>query len=82
MELVQEPLLMEPVIAYLKNGEFPKGQTEAQILRLKVARYVLCDDKLYRRGYSIPLPKSVPPSEAEYIMKEIHEGIHKNHTGR
>ena len=66
---------MDPIILYLKNDELPKGKTEAQVLRLKATRYVLYDDKLYRRGYSMPLLKCVPPSKAEYIMREIHEGI-------
>ena len=74
MDLVQEPSWMDPIITYLKNGELPEGKIEAQILRLKIARYVLYDDKLYKRGYSMLLLKCVPPSEAEYIMKEIQEG--------
>ena len=80
IELVQEPSWMNPIIVYLKNGELPEGKIEAQILRLKAARYVLYDNKLYRKGYSMPLLKCVPPFETEYIMKEIHEGICKNHT--
>ena len=62
MELVQKPSRMNPIIAYLKNGMLPEGKTEARILRLKAALYVLYDDKLYRRGYSMPLLKCVPPS--------------------
>ena len=49
---------------------------------MKATRYVLYDDKLYKRGYSIPLLKCVPPFEAEYIMREIHEGICGNHVER
>ena len=71
---------MDPVVAYLKTGEQPEDKTEAQILQLKAARCVLYDDKLYRRGYSMPLLKYVIPSETKYIMREIHEGICGNHT--
>ena len=80
MELIQEPSWMDPIVTYLKNGEVPEDKTEARILRLKVAYYVLYDNKLYRRGYSMSLLKCVPSSEAEYIMREIHEGIYGNHT--
>ena len=48
---------MDHIVAYLKIGEHPEDKTEAQILQLKAARYVLYDDKLYRRGYSMSLPQ-------------------------
>ena len=80
MELEQEPLWMDPIVTYLKNGELLENKTEVQILRLKEARYVIYDEKLYRRGYSMPLLKCVVPLEAEYIIRDIHEGIYGNHT--
>ena len=65
---------MDPIIAYLKHGELPENKTEARVLRLKVARYVIYKDILYRRGYSMPFLKCVAPIEADYIMREIHKG--------
>ena len=81
MELTQEPLWMDLIVTYLKIGEQPKDKTEAQILWLKAVRYVLYDDKLYRRCYSMPLLKCVTALEAKYIMREIHEGTCRNHIG-
>ena len=81
MELEQEPSWMDPIIVYLKNDKLPKNKMEARVLRLKAACYVIYDDKLYRRGHSMPLLNCVVPSEAEYIIKEIHEGICGNHAG-
>ena len=72
---------MDPVISYLKIGELPENKTEARILRLKASRYVIYDDKLYRRGYSMSLLKCVTPFEANYFIREIHESIFGNHTG-
>ena len=63
-------------------GEFLKVKMKARILRLKVDRYVLYDNKLYKIGYSMPLMKCIPPTEVEYIMRKIHEGICGNHTLR
>ena len=80
MELTQETLWMDPIVMYLKIGEQPEDKIEAQILQLKVARYVLYDDKLYRRGYSISFLKCVTPLEAKYIMREINEGRCGNHA--
>ena len=80
MELEQEPSWMDSIIAYLKTCELPENKTKARILRLKAARYVIYDDKLYRRGYLMPLLNCVTPSEADYIMRDIHKGICGNHT--
>ena len=41
---------------------------------------MLYDDKLYMRGYSMPLLKYVTPTDAKYIMREIHEGTYGNHA--
>ena len=46
---------------------------------MKAARYVIYDNKLYRRSYSMLLLKCVILSKVDYIMKEIHEGIYENH---
>ena len=71
---------MDPLVAYLKTDELPENKTEARILRLKVARYVVYNNKLYRRGYSMSLLKCMTPFEVDYIMREIHEPICGNHT--
>ena len=65
----------------VRNSELPEGKTEACILRLKAARYILYDDKLYIRGYLMWLLKYIPPTEVEYVMREIYEGIYGNHAG-
>ena len=71
---------MDPIVVYLKTGEQLGDKIEAQILRLKAARYVLYNYKLYRRGYSMPLLKCVTPSEVKYIMRENHESTCGNHA--
>ena len=80
MELTQEPSWMDPIVAHLKTGEQPEDKTEAQILWRKVARYVLYDDELYRKGYTMPLLKCVTLLEAKNIMREIHKGTCGNHV--
>ena len=80
MELMREPSWMDPIIGYVKSSELPEEKTEACILGLKTARYVFYDDKLYIRGYSMPLLKYVLLTEAKNIMWEIHEGTCRNHA--
>ena len=72
---------MDLVVVYLKTGKQLEDKTEARILRLKVARYVLYDDKLYRGGYSMALLKYVTSSKAKYIMRKINKGTCGNHVG-
>ena len=81
MELTQGPSWMDPVVAYLKTYKQLEDKSKARILRLKVARYVLYDDKFYRRGYSMTLLKCATSLEEKYIMREIHKGTCGNHAG-
>ena len=81
IEITQESSWINPIVAYLKTGGEPEDKTKARILWRKAACYVLYDDKLYKRGYSISLLKCATLSEAEYIMRKIHEGTCKNHAG-
>ena len=82
MELHQEPSWIDPTLAYLKIDELPEEKIEAKVLTVKVSRYVVYGDKLYRRGYSMSLLRCVTPSEVNYIMREINKGICGNHAGR
>ena len=69
------------MIQYLKDGQLPEDKKQARLLGLKVARYILYDGKLYRRGFSTPLLKCVDLTEGNYILPEIHEGVYDNHSG-
>ena len=81
IELEREPLWMDPILAYLKTSKLPEDKTKARILRVRVAHYVIYNDKLYRKGNSMSSLRGVTLSEAYYIMREIHEGICENHVG-
>ena len=72
---------MAPIIWYLKNGHLPKDKKQAWLLWLKAARYILYDERLYKRGFSTPLLKCVDLTEGNYILQEIHEGVCGNHSG-
>ena len=45
---------MTLIVSYLKDGRLPEGKDEARKLRIRVARYVLIDEVLYKRGFSQP----------------------------
>ena len=72
---------MTPIISYLKDGKLLEGKDEARKLRVKAARYVLINEVLYKRGFSQPYLRFLTPDEANYVLKEIHEGACGNHSG-
>ena len=72
---------MTPIVGYLKEGKLPQGRDEARKLRIKSAKYVLMDEVLYKRGFSQPYLRCLAPDEANYILREVHEGACGNHSG-
>ncbi|KAA3456053.1 Retrovirus-related Pol polyprotein from transposon 412 family [Gossypium australe] len=51
-------------------------------LQRKFVRYTFLKGVLYREGSLYPLLRFLSPSEAEYVMRKIHEGIYGDHLGR
>src|SRR6266487_3749988 len=78
---VDEQSWMSPVYNFLKSNTLPVDAKEATKIRKRACSYVLLDDKLYRRGFSIPLLKCVEETRVEFILQEIHEGINGQHIG-
>ncbi|GAU29247.1 hypothetical protein TSUD_391950 [Trifolium subterraneum] len=72
---IDEQSWMSPVYNFLKSNTLPADAKEATKIRKRACSYVLLDDKLYRRGFSIPLLKCVEEARVEFILQEIHEGI-------
>ena len=70
-----------PLVSYLKNGILPDGKEAARKLKVQAAQFVLVKDVLYKRGFSRPYLRCLGPKEANYVMKEVHEGICENHSG-
>nr|KYP69796.1 Gypsy retrotransposon integrase-like protein 1 [Cajanus cajan] len=66
---------------FLVNGNTPTDPSEAKRLRTQAGRYVVIADQLYKRGFSTPLLKCLNSAEADYVMREVHEGICGLHSG-
>ncbi|XP_038715980.1 uncharacterized protein LOC120009442 [Tripterygium wilfordii] len=59
-----------------------KGDYEARGLNMvKAARYTLIDGELYRRSFTLPYLRCLAPREADYVLREVHEGICGSHIG-
>lgn len=68
------------VIRYLKTGELPSAKEEARKVVCHSTRYLLIGGTLYRRGYSLPLLKCLSRVDADYVLREMHEGVCGNHS--
>ena len=72
---------MTPIISFLLDEHLPQDVVEARKVRKRAVRYMILNDTLYERGFSMPYLKCVDEEEAKYILKEIHEGIYEDYVG-
>ena len=72
---------MTPGYNYLSKVELPSDPKEASIVRRRACSYVLVENKLYRRGFSIPLLRCVEEHMVAHVLREIHERINAQHLG-
>ena len=70
-----------PLIAYLSSGILPDGKNIARKLKVQASRFMLIKDVLYKRGFSRPYLMCLSHDKADYVMREVHEGICGNHSG-
>ncbi|GJZ86053.1 reverse transcriptase domain-containing protein [Tanacetum coccineum] len=72
---------MTPIMEYLKDGTLPDNRKEASKLRIKARQYELLEGVLYRRSFLKPWLRCVGPLQADYVIREIHEGSCSMHVG-
>ena len=70
-----------PLISYLKTGMLPDEKDATGRLKVQASQFVLIKDVLYKRGFSWPYLRCLSHEEADYIMRGVHEGICRNHSG-
>ncbi|XP_050241069.1 uncharacterized protein LOC126689965 [Quercus robur] len=79
-ELNSESNWTTPLISYLKTGVLLDGSDTARKVKVQVSRFVLIKGVLYKRGFSRPYLRCLCHEEADYVMREVHEGICGNHS--
>ncbi|GKV06375.1 hypothetical protein SLEP1_g18276 [Rubroshorea leprosula] len=67
-------------VTSLQDGTVPIDKQEELKLRRKASRYALLDGILYKTSYSLPLLRCLTPYEAEYALREVHEGVCGSHV--
>ena len=78
--IIEAPDWRSPIIEYLKSPTITT-ESESIKLRIRAARYILIDDVLYKKSFSLPYLRCLGPEEAQYALREIHEGICGQHMG-
>ncbi|KAI3470508.1 hypothetical protein Pfo_027171 [Paulownia fortunei] len=79
--LSSKPSWKDNIVQYLTTGELPDNPVDAGKLKIRAARFLIVDGELYKRGFSQPYLKCLTPTKANYVFREIHEGICGNHLG-
>ena len=70
-----------PLVSYLRNGMLLDRKDTARKLKVQAAQFVLIKDILYKRGFSCPYQRCLGPDKADYVIREVNEGICRNHSG-
>ncbi|XP_024046441.1 uncharacterized protein LOC112100831 [Citrus clementina] len=81
LRIEQKCSWMDPIISYLRDGVLPPDKLRARKVRAQASRYTMIDGVLYRRGYTLPFLRCLDEDDADYVLREVHEGICGNHSG-
>ncbi|KAH9715068.1 hypothetical protein KPL71_020894 [Citrus sinensis] len=71
----------DPIVSYLRDRVLPPDKVRARKLRAQASRYTMIDGVLYRRGYTLAFLRCLDEDDADYVLREVHEGICGNHSG-
>ncbi|GJV14549.1 reverse transcriptase domain-containing protein [Tanacetum coccineum] len=69
---------MTPIIQCLAKGIW---LNKARNLRVKINQYVMEDGVLLKKSYLVPMLRCVGPLQANYVIREIHMGACRMHSG-
>ena len=70
-----------PIISYLKDSTLLDEKGAARKLKVQAACFVVIKHVLYKKRFSQSYLRCLSPEEADYVMKEVYEGICGNHSG-
>ena len=72
---------MTPLSEYLQNGVLPAEERKARKLKIKARQYAIINGALFRKSFLEPWLRCVGPRQADYVIREIHEGSCSTHSG-
>ncbi|GKB20848.1 reverse transcriptase domain-containing protein [Tanacetum coccineum] len=77
----EENTWMTPIYEYLTEETLPAERKKARAVRLKSRRYAVINRVLYKKSFLEPWLRCVEPLQANYVLREIHEGSCSMHAG-
>ncbi|GJQ95634.1 reverse transcriptase domain-containing protein [Tanacetum coccineum] len=77
----EERIWMTPIYEYLTEEILPEEKRKARAIRCKAGRYAVTNGILYQRSFLGPWLRCVGPLQANYVLREIHEGSCSMHAG-
>ena len=71
---------MTQILSYIQEGKLPEDPDEARRTNVCLAWFTNLNGQLYKQGYTLSYLKCLNPLEADYVLREIQEGICGNHS--
>nr|GEU30033.1 hypothetical protein [Tanacetum cinerariifolium] len=72
---------MTPLFKYLMEGTLPAEVKKARAIKRKSWRFTVFNETLYKKSFLDPWLRCVGPLQANYILREIHDGSCSMHAG-
>ncbi|GKC91612.1 reverse transcriptase domain-containing protein [Tanacetum coccineum] len=66
---------MTPIYNHLTKETLPTEKEKARVVQRKSTRYAVINRVLYKKSYLGPWLRCVGPLQANYVLREIHEGL-------
>ncbi|KAI0498099.1 hypothetical protein KFK09_021340 [Dendrobium nobile] len=77
----REESWINSILSFLQDGVLPEEPMAATRLRRRVANFTIIGGELYKRAFTGPYLKCLPPSEADYALREVHSGVCGEYLG-
>ena len=78
-QVESEPSWMDPIWDYIIDGRLPDDPKEAAKIRTRSSRFTNHKGSLHKRGFFTPILKCIKGKDTEYVLREVQEGIYRNH---
>ncbi|GJT23338.1 reverse transcriptase domain-containing protein [Tanacetum coccineum] len=71
---------MTPIFKYLMDGTLPIEEKKARVVKCKSWRFFIINGTHYKKSFLGPWLRCVGPLQANYVLREIHEGFCSVHA--